>query len=243
MAGAHDPYALSDEDRLPWLEPVDAVDEERRGLPLALIGWVVTGLALLAIGIGAMYWWQNRTITPTGSGELIAAPAGPYKVRPKEEGGTKFEGQGDVVYQTSQGAQVKGALDLNAVPETPIDRAPAPKPSPTPEPKAGKSASAAVSEDSQKLVAKAPPAALAPEGPAGSTIQLGAFPSEGVAKKTWESMSKRFSYLTDRSQSVLKAEVNGKTYYRLRVGTGSAAEAKDLCARLKVAGESCIVVN
>lgn len=240
---AHDPYALSDEDRLPWLEPVDAVDEERRGLPLVLVGWVLTGLALLAIGIGALYWWQNRTITPSGSGELIAAPKGPYKVRPAEEGGTKFEGQGDVVYQTSQGAQVQGALDLNAVPETPVDRAPALKPSPTPEPKAGKSATAAVSQDSGKLVAKAPPAQLAPEGPAGSTIQLGAFPSEAVAKKTWDAMSKRFAYLAERGQSILKAEVNGKTYYRLRVGTGSAAEAKDLCARLKVAGESCLVVN
>ena len=183
MAGPHDPYALSDEDRLPWLEPVDAVDEKPRGLPLILIGWVLTGLALLAIGIGALYWWQNREITPSGSGELIAAPKEPYKVRPTEEGGTRFEGQGDVVYQTSQGAQVQGSLDLSAVPETPVDRAPAPKPAPTPEPKAGKSASAAVSEDGGKLVAKAPPAQLAPEGPAGSTIQLGAFPSEAAAKK------------------------------------------------------------
>ena len=153
----------------------------------------------------------------------------------------KVEGQGDVVFQTSQGAQVQGALDLDAVPEAPVARTPAPQHAP--EPKAGKSASAAVTEGGEKLVAKAPPAALAPEGPAGSTIQLGAFPSEGTAKKTWESMSKRFAYLADRSQSIIKAEVNGKTYYRLRVGTGSAAEAKDLCARLRVAGESCLVVN
>lgn len=237
----HDPYALSDEDRLPWLEPVDDFEEPRSGVSPALVGWSLAALVLLAIVIGGIWWWQNREIAPSGSGELIAAPAEPYKVRPVEEGGMKVEGQGDVVFQTSQGAQVQGALDLNAVPETPVTRRPAAQP--TPEPKAGKSATAAVSEGSEKLVAKAPPAPLAPEGPAGSTIQLGAFPSEGSAKKTWESMSKRFSYLADRSQSIIRAEVNGKTYYRLRVTAGSAAEAKDLCARLRVAGENCLVVN
>lgn len=237
----HDPYALSDEDRLPWLEPVDEIDAPQRGLPLVLIAWGLAALALLAIAIGAVWWWQNREIEPSGTGDLIAAPAEPYKVRPAEEGGMKIEGQGDVVFQTSQGAQVEGALDLNAVPETPVDRAPAARP--VAEPKAGKSASASVSEGTEKLVAKAPPAALAPEGPAGSTIQLGAYPSESGAKKSWDAMAKRFSYLADRSQMIAKAEVNGKTYYRLRVAAGSPGEAKDLCARLRIAGENCLVVN
>ncbi|MFD1613119.1 SPOR domain-containing protein [Sphingomonas tabacisoli] len=243
MAQAQDPYALSDEDRLPWLEPVDDVEEPGPGLSF---GWVVPLIGLLLIGaivVGAVYWWQHREITPSGSGELIAAPKGPYKVKPTEEGGTKFEGQGDVVYQTSQGAQVQGNLDLNAVPEAPVERTPAPKVTATPAPKASKSATVAVEEKSEKLVAKAPPAPLAPEGPAGSTLQLGAFPSEGSAKKTWETMSKRFAYLAELSQSIMKAEVNGHTYYRLRVNAGSAAQAKDVCAKLRVAGENCLVVN
>lgn len=239
---AHDPYALSDEDRLPWLEPVDEFEERAGGFSLG--AWLVPVVGLLvlaAIVIGGVWWWQHREITPTGSGELIKAPPGPYKVRPTEEGGTKFEGQGDVVYQTSQGAQVQGNLDLNAVPEAPVERAPAPKA--TPAPKASKSATVAVEEHSEKLVAKAPPAPLAPEGPAGATLQLGAFPSEASAKKTWETMSKRFAYLAELGQSVMKAEVNGRTYYRLRVTAGSAAQAKDICARLRVAGENCLVVN
>lgn len=239
---AHDPYALSDEDRLPWLEPVDEVEE--RGGGFALSAWlapVIGLLAIAAIAIGGVWWWQNREITPSGSGELIEAPKAPYKVRPAEEGGTKFEGQGDVVYQTSQGAQVQGNLDLSALPEAPVERAPAPRAAPSPA--AGKSATVAVEERSEKLVAKAPPAPVAPEGPAGATLQLGAFPSEASAKKTWETMSKRFAYLADLSQSIMKAEVNGRTYYRLRVNAGSAAQAKDICARLRVAGENCLVVN
>jgi hypothetical protein len=238
---AHDPYALSDEDRLPWLEPVDEIGESAGGPPLR---WVVPLLGLLllaAIAIAAVWWWQHREIAPSGTGELIAAPKEPYKVKPTEEGGTKFEGQGDVVYQTSQGAQVQGALDMSGVPEAPIERTPTAQP--TPQPKASKSATATVDESAGKLVAPAPPAALAPEGPAGATLQLGAFPSEAAAKKTWDSMSKRFAYLADLGQSVMKADVNGHTYYRLRVNAGSPAQAKDVCAKLRVAGENCLVVN
>lgn len=240
---AHDPYALSDEDRLPWLEPVDEFEEPQRGFPPALLGWVLAGLALIAVGIGFGWWWQNREIAPSGSGALIAAPEGPYKVKPAEEGGLKVEGQGAVVFQTSQGAQVQGALDLDALPEAPVARNPAAEPTPAPEPKAARSATSTVSESSEKLVAKAPPAALAPEAPAGSTIQLGAFPSEAVARKSWQAMEKRFAYLADRSESIIRAEVNGRTYFRLRVAAASATEAKDLCARLRIAGENCLVVN
>lgn len=238
MAGAQDPYALSDEDRLPWLEPVDEVGEPERGAPIRLIGFALTALALLVVAIAGIWWWQNREVAPTGSGELIAAPVGPYKVKPDEEGGMKIEGQGDTAFATSQGAQVQGSLDLSAVPETPVERAPVVQAAP--EPKA--SATSSVAEGG-KLVAKVPPAPVAPEGPTGATVQLGAFPSQDSAKKTWDSMSKRFAYLADRSQSIIKAEVNGKTFYRLRVSTGSATEAKDVCARLRVAGENCLVVN
>jgi hypothetical protein len=240
MAGAHDPYALSDEDRLPWLEPVDEVGESAGGPPVA---WVVPLLGLLllaAIVVGVVWWWQNREVTPSGSGELIHAPKEPYKVRPAEEGGTKFEGQGDVVYKTSQGQQVEGSLDLNAVPETPVARVPA---KPHVEPKPAKSATAEVEDTGERLAAKAPPAPVEPEGPAGATMQLGAFPTDAGAKKSWETKSKRFAYLADLSQTIMKAEVNGRTYYRLRVTAASAAQAKDICARLRVAGESCLVVQ
>jgi hypothetical protein len=242
---AHDPYALSDEDRLPWLEPVDDVEERQPGAPARWLIPLLGLLALAAIGVGAIYWWQNREVAPSGTGELIAAPKEPYKVRPAEEGGMKVEGQGDVVFQTSQGAQVQGALDLDAVPETPVDRAPKPTAAPSPKatPSPRPSSSAVILENTGgTLVARTVPAAGADSTP-GATLQLGAFPSEGGAKKAWDSMSKRFAYLADLGQSIVRAEVNGRTYYRLRVNAGSPAQAKDVCARLRVAGENCLVVN
>jgi hypothetical protein len=234
-----DPYALSDEDRLPWLEPVDDVEEPRGGGGRWL-GPVIALLVLAAVAVGGVWWWQNREIAPTGSGELIAAPEGPYKVKPAQEGGTTFEGQGETAYEISEGKPVQGSLDLNAVPEAPVERDAAPKTDAAP--KAGASASAAVRTGGQ-VVAKAPPAELAPETAAGATIQLGAFPTQDSARKTWDAMQKRFAYLGERSPSIIKAEVNGRTFHRLRVGTGSATEAKDICARLRVAGENCLVVN
>lgn len=237
---AHDPYALSDEDRLPWLEPVDEDEAPRPAVSTAWIAPVLAVLVLLAAAIGGVWWWQNREIAPSGSGELIAAPEGPYKVKPAEEGGMAIEGQGETAFATSEGAEVQGSLDLGAVPETPTDRTPAPAAAAAP--KAGASASASVAQGGE-LVAKAPPEALAPEGPAGATIQLGAFPTQEVARKSWDTMQKRFAYLGERTPSIVKAEVNGRTFHRLRLGTASADEARDLCARLRVAGENCLVVN
>ena len=238
----HDPYALSDEDRLPWLEPVDDVDGQGGG---SARGWIAPVLALLllaGLAVGGVWWWQNREIAPTGTGELIAAPEGPYKVKPAEEGGMTIEGQGETAFATSEGAQVQGSLDLNAVPEAPVERAPAAAPTPAATRKA--SASSVILENKGgTLTARAVPTQPEAESAPGATIQLGAYPTQDSARKSWEAMQKRFAYLGERSPNILKAEVNGRTFHRLRVGTGSAAEARDLCARLRVAGENCLVVN
>jgi hypothetical protein len=76
---------------------------------------------------------------------------------------------------------------------------------------------------------------------AGGTIQLGALPSEAAANSAWKSLSGRYAYLASLSHMVVKAEVNGKTYYRLRASAGG--QASSVCAKLKVAGEACSVVG
>ena len=103
---------------------------------------------------------------------------------------------------------------------------------------AGAGASGATAGDTGREAA-----ATTGEAAAGATIQLGAFPSQESAKKSRETMQKRFAYLSERSHSIIQADVNGRTFHRLRVSTGSAAEARDICSRLRVAGENCLVVN
>lgn len=238
-----DSYALRDEDRLPWLEAVDDEDDVERVSPLRLAALLLIGLALLGVVIAGVWWWQSREVTPSGEGALIPAPATPYKVKPDEPGGMDVEGKGEAAFATSEGASPTGALDLGAVPEDPVQRtAPAPKPAPT-APAATPAATAKVEEGGQ-LVAKAPPAQpAAPAGPAGSVVQLGAFDSEGMANEAWTTLSKRFGYVEDLGKIVVPAKVGGRTFYRLRAATGSSDQARDVCARLKVAGENCLIVN
>ena len=74
-------------------------------------------------------------------------------------------------------------------------------------------------------------------------VQLGAFSSEAAANKAWTNLSKRFSYLADLGKSVSPAKVGDGTVYRLRVAAGTSANASNLCGKLRVAGENCVIVR
>ena len=92
-----------------------------------------------------------------------------------------------------------------------------------------------------------PPPAPAPvattlSGSGGAGVQLGAFSSPASASKAWSSLSGRFGYLAGMEHVVAPVSVGGRTLYRLRVKT-SGGPAAMLCSKLKVAGESCVVVN
>lgn len=248
--GRGDDLELRDEDRLPWLEAVDEVDEEQGISAIKLAAYVIAGLIAIGIVIGGIYWWQGRqAINAGGEGELIAAQEGDYKVRPDDPGGMKVEGRGDTQFATSEGAAPKGAIDLDALPEAPVAR-----PGPTVADAAAKAPPRAVAP-SAGIVVPASGGRLAPTAPAaqpgrpvraapgGALIQLGAFSSEASANQAWGRLSKRFAFLAPLGQAVEKADVAGATVYRLRANAGSSGQARDFCGRLKVGGENCLVVN
>lgn len=227
------------DDRLPWLETVE--DDYREGPSvLRIILLVLVGLAIIAAAAFG-WWWYQRTVTGEGTGALINAQEGDYKVKPDEPGGMKVEGEGDTVFAASEGATTNGSVDVSAVPETPVDGKAAPKASPTPV----KGASRVVAPIPTGSVPKAAAPTQAAPGPsAGSaTIQLGSFPTEAEANAAWARLSKRFSYLAPLGKGIAKADVNGKTYYRLRVNAGSNGQARELCGRLKAAGEACFLAG
>jgi hypothetical protein len=225
-----------EEDRLPWLEAVEEDDEKEGPGAAKLIAFVVIGLVAIGLIVGGLFWMGNReTPSETGEPEVIAAPEGDYKTKPADPGGMKVDGEGDTAFAASAGADPKGALDVNAVPETPVARAPAQtaQNQATPPAAAPKAAPAAP---------KAPEPAPKPAAPAGggATVQLGAFSSEAGANTAWKKMSGRFGYLSPLTHSVTTVTSGGKTLYRLRA---SGPDAASLCGRLRVAGESCVVVN
>ena len=232
---ADDP-GLEDEDRLPWLEAVD--EDERSDGPGAakLIAFVVIGLVAIGLIVGGLFWMGNRAGQQGGASgepEVIAAPEGDYKVKPNDPGGMKVDGAGDTAFAASEGADPKGAINVDAVPEAPVTKAPKAEPAPAPAPEAP----AVKAAPAPKPAAPAP--AAAPAGTGGS-IQLGAFSSQAGAQNAWKALSGRFKYLAPLSQSVTSTTVGGKTLYRLRA---SGPGAKDLCGRLRVAGESCVAVD
>jgi hypothetical protein len=213
-----------EDDRLPWLEAADEDDDDGGPSAAKLIAFVVIGLVAIGLVVGGLFWMGNRTGAGDGEPELIAAPEGDYKVKPDDPGGMKVKGEGDTQFAASEGAQPKGAIDTSRVPEAPVTKAPA----------------AAAPTSQPKATPQPAPAEPAPAAAGGQTIQLGAFDSQAQANSAWKAMASRFSYLAPLSHSVMTAQVGGRTFYRLRA---SGAGARDICRRLEVAGESCIVVN
>lgn len=234
-------YDLRDEDRLPWLETAD--DDQEQGPSLGrIVAFVILGLALIAAVIFGIYWYKNQG-GQVGGGGLIAAQPGDYKVKPDEPGGMKVEGEGDTAFATSEGAggNQSGAIDLKAVPEAPVAGRKA-TPAAAPVVSQGKTVAVPASGGTLKAAPTGPAPVAKPAAVAtGGLVQLGSFPSEAAANAEWANKAKRFGYLAPLARSVEKAEVNGRTVYRLRVAAGGDAAA--VCGKLKVAGEACFLAR
>ena len=240
MATSSD-YEMRDEDRLPWLETVDEDYDEGPSV-FRVILMVLLGLAIIAAAIFGFYWYKEHQRVD-GNGALIAAQEGDYKVKPDDPGGLKVQGEGDTAIATSDGEGGGNAsIDLNATPEAPVAGA---KAAPAASTEGGASkAVVAIPASGGKLAAAKPGAARVAAGTSGGAlVQLGSFPDQGSANAAWAKTAKRFTYIAPLGKSVQKADVNGKSVFRLRVNAGSANQASELCGKLKVAGEACFVAK
>ena len=236
---------LEDEDRLPWLEAADGFEEDGEVSPARLLVMVLGGLLLIGVVLGGLWWVQNGGAR--GKGELIAAQEGDYKVAPKNDGAKAFEGEGDASFSASEGAEPAGKVDPTRMPEEPAVT-PAERDAAVKKVAADKAAAKKAAPTDKARPAPAPVKtadAPAKAGPASGSamIQLGAFSSDAAAAKAWTNLSKRFAYLAELNKSVSPAKVGDGTVYRLRVSAGTAANAANLCGKLRVAGENCVVVR
>lgn len=235
------PLRFEEEDRLPWLEPVEEAEHEG-GTGWRLAALVLSGLVLIGLVVGGMWWWQ------TGGrprGELIAAPEGDYKQAPSAEPG-RFEGEGAIAVAAAEGVQPTAQIDPNRLPEAPVAPPQAAggtqAPAAAPQPKAA-APTAAARSTAIPVAATPAPAARAPAATGSGMVQLGAFSSNASAQSAWNSLKSRFAYLEPVNSNIVSAEVNGRTIYRLQAAAGSASAAQTLCNRLRVAGENCIPVR
>lgn len=211
---SNDGLGLDDPDRLPWLETADGYEYDEGASPLKVAALVLGGLALLAVIVGGIYWLQrNQTGGAQGNGELIAAQEGNYKVAPDDREGKKFEGEGDAAFAASEG-QKTGAIISS--------------PAKNAEPRGGV----------QKPASNGP-------APAGAVmVQLGAFGDASKAEQAWGALGKRFGFLSGTSRKIAEANVEGgRKVFRLQAVTPNATAAQQLCAKLKAAGENCLIVK
>jgi hypothetical protein len=217
-------------EQLPWLQAVEDEDEPRglsaRKMLAALI------VVLLAAGIVAatFFWLGRREMGASGPPELIKAEPGPYKIKPPNPGGLNIAGESQTAFETSAGEDKDSHLDLNALPEAPVAKPPKPEPKPAP---------SAAPIESKPKPAPAPPPVAQPTGGSGSVVQLGAFANQAQAERAWTALSARFPSLAAMNKLIVPFSGG----IRLRASAASSAEAKQVCQRLKAAGENCFVAQ
>ena len=74
-------------------------------------------------------------------------------------------------------------------------------------------------------------------------IKLGLANSETAAQTAFASYQRKYSDLEGKPALIRKAEVNGSTIYRVRVGPLSKEEASSLCSKLQGQGGQCFVAK
>ncbi|MDO9490557.1 MAG: SPOR domain-containing protein [Sphingomonadaceae bacterium] len=243
------------------------VSSRKLNMWLLLLG----GLLLLVIALIYAQVAKPEDDSPVYAGAdgevpLIRAPDSPFKIRPKDPGGLNLEGNNQSAFEAAGGLDPGGELNFDALPEEPIDRAElaaraAPRPAPpatvveaeastgTPAPEPAKPVVTPVVKPVPKPEVKTAPRnetkEPVPAADGGNfALQLGAFSSESKANEAWKNFTGRYSYLADLGKSVVPVERDDTKLYRLRAtGIGSRAQADNLCARLKVAGDQCTVID
>jgi cell division septation protein DedD len=74
-------------------------------------------------------------------------------------------------------------------------------------------------------------------------VQLGVSPSEADARTTLQRLQQRYPELGGATPLIRKAEVNGNTVFRVRVGPMTRDDASALCSKLQGQGGQCFVAK
>lgn len=207
---------FGDEDvRLPWLEGDGDDDEQYQSHNTGqLVVLTILGVLALAL-IGGGIWWalgHGKDEVQVADGSVIAAPAQPYKERPKDPGGKTFAGTGDTSFAVSEGQTRPARLG-----ESPVAKPIEPSPVPS---------------------AKAPP--VAPEA-LGVGVQVAAYSNRAQAEAGWQRLSGQYELLSGLKHRVVEGSADIGTVYRLQVLAADVAGANALCGKLKAAGLACQV--
>lgn len=71
-------------------------------------------------------------------------------------------------------------------------------------------------------------------------VQLGSFSSQASAERAWTVYQSRYPQLDGRDVVITKANVDGKTYFRVAAAGFGARSAASMCQTVKAKGQGCI---
>ena len=239
-------------DRLPWLPDEPARKREPSG---NFAGWAAA--AILAVA-GGSYWLglkssdealppPRSSLAPPEATVRLPAPASSAPVTPVPA----------------------PKIEPMAAPVIPLPEvAPAPRPRSAPvERSAAKPQPDAAAGDDEpdetaaKSETQTPPPAAAPqparpaytgpwpvrvvEGASGRLVRVGTFRTARQAKKGWWAIVKMNPALKPLPALVVPVASlrDGGVYYRLQMGTTSQAHSYVLCQRMRMIGQSCVVID
>ena len=178
-----------------------------------------------------------QTVTVKPDGTIITKPATPKPVETALNTVTIGDASNVVVKPVEtqvitkpnaiDGAKTTGDIKIPSA-------SPLPKPVVKPKPAPAKKVAAAP---------KPKVAAPAPVRKSEWVVQVSSQTTPQAAQASFANMRNRFSALQGRAMAIQRANVNGATYYRVRVQTASRADANQLCSRLAAAGGSCFVTK
>lgn len=229
--------AITGLDRLPWL------DDDRAPAPRRSSGGRLFATALLILGVAALSYWLG-----TKSWSLFP---------PREP---VAQDEANVPIALPDAAPADEPLDVvepAAEPE-PVSAAPAVKPAeprrPSSPAKRGtakgdaKPADEKPDEQPAKLESSGlrdPWPVRKVEGASGRLVHVGTFSTRRQAKRGWNALMRVNPSLQRLPAMVVpvRSRRDSKVYYRLQMGTTSQAHSVALCQRLRMIGQSCIVLG
>jgi len=213
-------FAHEDE-RLPWLE-ADEDDAEEPGVDTGrVLAFVIGALVVLGLLGGGLWWYFHRNAAGAivADGSTIPAPAGPYKTKPANPGGSRAVGTGDTSFAVAEGKEPVGKVaDADEAPRPSLDL-------------------------KQQGGAPAASATPTPAAPSGVGVQVGAYSSHDRAEAGWSTLSTRYPALSGVSHRIVQATVDGAQVFRLQAVAGDVKSAAQLCHTLQGQGADCQVKN
>jgi len=129
-----------------------------------------------------------------------------------------------------------------AAASTPVAATSTPASTPKPAPAAATPASAPAPQQVASVQPAAPVAAET-TSTGGFAVQLGLANSEATAQTAFASYQRKYPDLQGKPAMIRKAEVNGNTIFRVRVGPLPKEEASSLCSKLQGQGGQCFVTK